>query len=135
MKTLLAAAFALVLAASSFADIQDPPGNEYGPTRKLGRGFSNLLLGQSEVFVTVGKVNTDEGNMASFVGYGMVRGVGRSWMRHLAGLVEVLTAPFPINHGTYYPILPSDIPYIHAGFAEFPPELGNESKYPYVRQY
>jgi hypothetical protein len=56
-------------------------------------------------------------------------------MRHLAGFVEILTAPFPINHGTYYPILPSDIPYIHAGFSEFPPELGNESKYPYVRDY
>jgi hypothetical protein len=24
---------------------------------------------------------------------------------------------------------------IHRGFAEFPPELGNESKYPYVRDY
>jgi putative exosortase-associated protein (TIGR04073 family) len=134
MKTLLAAAFALAFAATSFADIQDPPANEYGPTRKLGRGLSNFFLGQSEVFVTVGKVNTDEGNMASF-GYGMVRGVGRSWMRHLAGFVEALTAPFPINHGTYYPILPSDIPYIHAGYSEFPPELGFESKYPYVRDY
>jgi putative exosortase-associated protein (TIGR04073 family) len=134
MKTLLATAFALAFAATSFADIQDPPANEYGPTRKLGRGLSNFFLGQSEVFVTVGKVNTDEGNMASF-GYGMVRGVGRSWMRHLAGFVEALTAPFPINHGTYYPLLPSEIPYIHAGYSEFPPELGNESKYPYVRDY
>ena len=25
--------------------------------------------------------------------------------------------------------------YIHAGYSEFPPELGNESKYPYVRDY
>ena len=135
MKTLLAAAVALAFAVPAFADIHDPPGNEYGPTRKLGRGWSNLLLGESEAFVSVAKVNKDEGNMASFVGYGMVRGVGRSWMRHLAGFVEILTAPFPINHGTYYPILPSDIPYIHAGYSEFPPELGNESKYPYVRDY
>jgi hypothetical protein len=32
-------------------------------------------------------------------------------------------------------MLPPDIPYIHAGYPEFPPELGNESKYPYVRDY
>ena len=134
MKTLLAAVFALALAGTSLADIQDTPSNDYGPTRKLGRGLSNFFVGQSEIFVTVGKINTDEGNSAAF-GYGMVRGFGRSWMRHLAGFVEALTAPFPINHGTYYPILPSDIPYIHAGFSEFPPELGNESKYPYVRDY
>ena len=134
MKTLLAAVFALVLAGNSLADIQDPPSNDYGPTRKLGRGISNFFLAPAEIFVSAAKINKDEGNSASF-GYGMVRGLGRSAMRHLAGFVEALTAPFPINHGTYYPILPSDIPYIHAGFAEFPPELGNESKYPYVRDY
>src|SRR5256886_6247415 len=134
MKNLIVIASVLGLVGSSFGDIQDPPSNEYGPTRKLGRGLSNFFVGQSEIFVTVGKINTDEGNSAAF-GYGMVRGFGRSWMRHLAGFVEALTAPFPINHGTYYPILPSDIPYIHAGFSEFPPELGNESKYPYVRDY
>ena len=50
--------------------------------------------------------------------------------------MEILTWPFPsFLRGSYYPILPSDIPYIHAGFAEFPPEVGNESKYPYVRDY
>ena len=134
MKTFLAAAFAIALAGTSLADIQDPPSNDYGPTRKLGRGISNFFLAPAEIFVSAAKINKDEGNSASF-GYGMVRGLGRSAMRHLAGFVEALTAPFPINHGTYYPILPSDIPYIHAGFAEFPPELGNESKYPYVRDY
>jgi hypothetical protein len=38
-------------------------------------------------------------------------------------------------HGSYRPVLPSDIPWIHAGYSEFPPELGNESKYPYCRDY
>jgi hypothetical protein len=38
-----------------------------------------------------------------------------------------------VTHDSYQPLLPSDIPYIHAGYAEFPPEVGNESKYPYVR--
>ena len=32
------AALVFGFASTSFADIQDPPGKEYGPTRKLGRG-------------------------------------------------------------------------------------------------
>lgn len=134
MKTLLAAGFAIVLAGTSLADIQDPPGNDYGPTRKLGRGLSNFFLGSAEIFSTVGQVNKDEGNNAAF-GYGMVRGFGRSMTRHVAGFIEAVTAPFPTQHGTYYPLLPLDVPWIHAGYSEFPPELGNETKYPYVRDY
>jgi len=134
MKILLTAAFALAIAGNSFADIQDPPSNDYGPTRKLGRGLSNFFLGSAEIPVTVGKIDKDEGDAAAF-GYGVVRGVGRSAARHIAGFVEVLTFPFPLGHGTYYPLLPSDIPWIHAGYPEFPPELGNESKYSYVRDY
>ncbi|HAF03489.1 MAG TPA: exosortase system-associated protein, TIGR04073 family [Spartobacteria bacterium] len=133
MKILFAIAFALVIAGSSFADIQDPPSNDYGPTRKLGRGLSNFFLGSAEIPVTIAKINKDEGNAAA-AGYGVVRGVGRSAARHIAGLAEIFSFPFPA-HGTYYPLLPSDIPWIHAGYAEFPPELGNESKYSYVRDY
>jgi len=133
MKILFAIAFALAIAGSSFADIQDPPSNDYGPTRKLGRGLSNFFLGSAEIPVTIAKINKDEGNAAA-AGYGVVRGVGRSAARHIAGLAEIFSFPFPA-HGTYYPLLPSDIPWIHAGYAEFPPELGNESKYSYVRDY
>ena len=133
-KHLLVALVGVALAASAFADIQDPPGNDYGPTRKLGRGLSNLVFGIAELPTTIAKVNNREGNSAAG-GYGVVRGLGRSYMRFHAGLFEIFSFPFPVNRGTYYPILPSDIPYIHAGYQEFPPELGNESKYPYVRSY
>jgi putative exosortase-associated protein (TIGR04073 family) len=126
MKTLLPLLVVAGLASSAFADIQDPPSNDYGPTRKLGRGLSNFFIAPAEVFVTVTTINTYDGNSAA-AGYGVVRGVGRSGARHLAGLFEILTFPFPM--------LPPDIPYIHAGYSEFPPELGNESKYPYVRDY
>ena len=127
-------AMLVLLVGTAFADIQDPPSNDYGPTRKLGRGLSNLLLAHSEIFVTVTTVNTNEGNSAA-AGYGVVRGVGRSAVRRLAGLLEILTFPAPAWRQSYYPLLPSNIPYIHAGYSEFPPELGNESKYPYVRDY
>src|SRR6266566_5561535 len=131
MKNLIVIASVLGLVGSSFGDIQDPPANDYGPTRKLGRGLSNFFLAPAEIPVTVAKINKDEGNAAA-AGYGVVRGIGRSAARHIAGLVEVFTFTSP-HYGTYYPRLTSDIPWIHAGYSEFPPELGNESKYSYVR--
>jgi putative exosortase-associated protein (TIGR04073 family) len=134
MKKLLAAALVLGSVTACFADIQDPPGNDYGPTRKLGRGLSNTLFGIAELPVQIARVNEREGNSAA-LGYGLVRGISRSYMRFHAGLFEMFSFPFPVNHGTYYPILPGHIRYIHAGYEEFPPELGNESKYPYVRKY
>jgi putative exosortase-associated protein (TIGR04073 family) len=134
MKNLLVFAFAVGIASSALADIQDPPSNDYGPTRKLGRGISNVLFGWSEIPHTIGQVNEREGNAAAG-GYGVVRGVGRAWMRFHTGLFDIVTFPFPAVRGTYYPPLPDDKRYIHAGFQEFPPELGYESKYHYVRHY
>ena len=134
MKNLLVVALLFAIAAVCRADIHDPPSNNQGPTRKLGRGISNLLFGISELPETVRKVNQDEGNSAAF-GYGVVRGVGRSAMRVGAGLFEILTFPVPNVRGTYFPVLESDTHWIHAGYKEFPPELGNESKYPYTRKY
>jgi putative exosortase-associated protein (TIGR04073 family) len=134
MKHLVVFVLMLVCVRAAVADIQDPPSNDYGPTRKLGRGLSNFFLAPTEVFVTVTTVNTQEGNAAA-AGYGVVRGVGRAAARHVAGFLEIVLFPFPAWRESYYPLLPSDIPWIHAGYSEFPPELGNESKYPYVRDY
>src|SRR5882757_5999054 len=109
MKIPLTAAFVLGFAISSFADIQDPPANDYGPTRKLGRGLSNLVFGIAELPVTIAKINEREGNSAA-AGYGIVRGLGRSGARMGSGLFEFLTFPFPTNRRTYYPLLRSDVP-------------------------
>ncbi len=133
-KMMSVAVIAAAFTNSAVADIQDPPSNDYGPTRKLGRGLSNLFLGSSEIPVTVCKTSKEEGNSAA-AGYGVVRGVGRAASRHVAGFLEILSWPFPVWRQSYYPLLPSDVPWIHAGYSEFPPELGNESKYPYVRGY
>jgi len=121
-------------ALTCFADIQDPPAADHGPTRKLGRGLSNMVFGWTEIPVTIAKTNTDEGNSAA-AGYGVIRGTGRAFARFGVGLYEVLLWPFPVDKGTYFPILRSDVPWIHRSYSEFPPELGNESKYPYVRDY
>lgn len=134
MKIFIVTAVAFGLAGSAFGDIHDPPSNDYGPTRKLGRGLSNFFLAPAEIPVTIAKISKDEGNSAAF-GYGVVRGLGRARARHIAGFLEVILWPFPAWRDTYYPLLPSDTHWIHAGYSEFPPELGNESKYPYVRDY
>jgi putative exosortase-associated protein (TIGR04073 family) len=134
MKNSFLLLLALILVPVVLADIQDPPSNDYGPTRKLGRGLSNFFLAPAEIPVTIAKINKDEGNSAVF-GYGVVRGLGRSARRHIAGFLEIVLWPVPAWKQSYSPLLPSDIPWIHAGYPEFPPELGNESKYPYVRDY
>ena len=134
MKNFIALLLAFGLARIVVADIQDPPSNDYGPTRKLGRGLSNFFLATAEIPVTIAKINKDEGNAAA-AGYGVVRGLGRAATRHIAGFLEMVTWPVPAWRQSYSPLLRSDIPWIHAGYPEFPPELGNESKYPYVRDY
>src|SRR3954470_8859632 len=109
MKTLSVLLVALGLTSVAFADIQDPPGNDYGPTRKLGRGYANLLYGATEIPTTIATVNTNEGNSAA-LSYGIVRGFWRGGARTAAGLLEILTFPSPAWRDGYHPMLPSDIP-------------------------
>jgi putative exosortase-associated protein (TIGR04073 family) len=130
---LLAVTFALG-SSVALADIQSPPGSDYGPTRKLGRGLSNIAYGSSELLVSMEEINSSEGNSAAF-SYGVVRGVGRTLARLGFGVYETALFPFPTYKGSYRPPYKSDIPWIHCGYSEFPPELGFESRYNYVRDY
>jgi putative exosortase-associated protein (TIGR04073 family) len=134
MKHVLILFFVSGFCLSALADIQDPPSADYGPTRKLARGISNMFLGWTEIPVTIGKVNETEGNNAAAT-YGVIRGTGRAFARIGVGFYEALLWPIPVYKGTYDPVLRSDIPWIHRGYSEFPPEPGNETKYPYVREY
>src|SRR5437016_12544539 len=104
MKRALLVAFCFCLTIPVLADIRDPPAADHGPTRKLGRGLSNMVFGWSEVPVTMAKINTDEGNAAA-AGYGVIRGTGRAFARFGVGFYEVLLWPFPVYKGTYLPIL------------------------------
>lgn len=130
-----AAAFliaAVAIATTAFADIQQPPASDYGPTRKLGRGIGNIAFGLSEIPDSIFAVNYSEGNSAAW-SYGLVRGIGRSFARLGYGIYEVATFPAPTVRGSYRPPYRSDIPWINSGYAEFPPELGFETRYNYVR--
>lgn len=132
MKKLLCSLLLAVAAVSTVsADIQAPPVSEQGPTRKFGRGLSNFMFGFSEIPYNIALVNDEEGSNA--LGYGAFRGVSRALVRGGIGFYEMITAPFPTNKGKYTPKLRGDIPWIHGGYEEFPPELGWESRYNYVR--
>lgn len=122
------------IATTALADIQDPPGNDYGPTRKLGRGIGNFLFASTELPHSICNVNRTEGNSAA-ASYGVVRGLGRSTARHFTGLYEIFTFAAPTHHNSFRPVLRSDVPWIHGGYSEFPPELGFESKHVYCRDY
>ena len=134
MKKLLCFLLVACTTAVVYADIQDPPANDQGPTRKLGRGLSNMLFFYTELPTTICTVNNGEGNAAT-AGFGTVKAIGRSLMRFNAGIYEVVTFPFPSVKGTYRPLLKSEIPWINSGYTEFPPELGWESKFNYVRNH
>ena len=134
MKVVVALLLACAFAVAARADIQQPPASDYGPTRKLGRGISNIAFGATEIIDSITSVNYEEGNSAAF-SYGVVRGVGRCFARLGYGIYEVALFPFPTHNGTYYPPYRSDIPWIHSGYEEFPPELGWNSRYSYVRDY
>ncbi|CAN5511644.1 hypothetical protein BH09VER1_BH09VER1_44960 [soil metagenome] len=120
------------MATTAFADIQQPPASDYGPTRKLGRGIANVAFGLSEIPDSIAAQNYSEGNAAAW-SYGLVRGVGRSFARLGYGVYEIATFPLPTVRGSYRPPYRSDIPWINSGYSEFPPELGFETRYNYVR--
>jgi putative exosortase-associated protein (TIGR04073 family) len=132
MKTLLSLALISMLSAAALADIQDPPMNDYGPTRKLGRGVANIAFGVGEIVSEPTEMNEREGNSAAFT-YGIFKGVGRFLARLHYGVYEVVTFPFPSTRSSYRPPYKSNIPWIHGGMEEFPPEMGFETRYRYTR--
>jgi putative exosortase-associated protein (TIGR04073 family) len=134
MKTLLSLALLTMFVATAAADIQDPPINDYGPTRKLGRGLANLAFGATEISNVACEINEREGNSAAW-SYGVVRGVTRFVARLGYGVYEVVTFPFPTTRSGYKPPYKSNVPWIHGGFEEFPPELGFHTRYRYSRSY
>ena len=134
MKFLLSFSALSVLTAIAVADIHDPPMNDYGPTRKLGRGLANLAFGATEITSSACEMNEREGNAAAFT-YGVLKGVGRVVARVGYGVYEVVTFPFPTTRSSYRPPYKSNVPWIHGGYEEFPPELGFHTRYRYVRSY
>jgi putative exosortase-associated protein (TIGR04073 family) len=132
MKRLLSLALLTALVAPALADIHDPPMNDNGPTRKLGRGLANILFSVTELSVQPTMMNEREGNNAAFT-YGVLKGFGRLFQRIGYGVYETLTFPLPTTRSNYRVPYKNAVPWIHGGLEEFPPELGWESRYRYSR--
>ena len=120
------------------ADIQNPPGAQFTPTRKLGRALSNILYGFMEVPEQIVRKNEAYGRKAGW-SWGVTEGFKRTGQRLGYGFVELITFPFPTNSGTFKPMYrqcgkdnriemnPTQ------GLSEFPPELGFETYYRHSR--
>lgn len=139
MRKILIPATALILAAAtSYGDIQSPPGSHYTSNRKLGRAISNILYGITEIPEQIVRKNDQYGRKAAW-SYGAVEGTDRAFRRIGYGFYELFTFRCPTFHGTFKP------PYMkcgqdnriemspHEGLSEFPPILGPEHYYSHSR--
>jgi len=106
-----------------------------GPGAKLGRGISNFAYGICELPVCISDAIDTRGDSAAF-GWGVVRGLNRSFYRAAGGIYDICTFPFPTYQHSFKPIYPSDLLWgSELGYAAFPPELGFETRYDYTRTY
>jgi putative exosortase-associated protein (TIGR04073 family) len=134
MKKFLPLLSLFVLSATALADIHEPPMADLGPIYKLGRGVANVIFGVTEIPYSICVINDTKGNSAA-AGYGVLLGVQRTAYRFGKGWYDISTAPLPTYRGTYRQPYPSNLVWGRAGYSEFPPELGFESRFNYSRQY
>ncbi len=130
----IAMATLLLCPTSARGDIHDPPGADYGPTRKLSRGISNVVFGAVEIPYQLNYTNAKEGNSGGAT-YGVIKGTGRALKRLGYGLYETVTFLFPTYKASYRVPYRTDPVWVNGGMSEFPPEMGWESRFPYVRSY
>jgi len=137
-KLLVFTCASLALSMMAPADIQNPPGAQYTPTRKLGRALGNILYGFMEVPEQIVRKTEGYGRKAGY-SWGVVEGFKRTGQRLGYGFYELVTFGFPTHRGTFKP------PYTMCGrdnriemnptlgLSEFPPELGFETYYKHNR--
>ncbi len=109
MKKFICSLLVVCFATLAYGDIQDPPGADYGPTRKLGRAISNILYAGSELGYTMCELNESDGNSAAYA-YGIVKGIGRTIDREGFGWAELFTFAAPTYKGSYRPFYRCDVP-------------------------
>ena len=98
MKRIVSVLIAVILVLTStgmaYAD---------GPTKKLGRGMSNVATCLLELPAGVGRANEESGLVAGFT-WGLLLGTFNVVKRAVVGVYEVVTFPIPIP-GDYEPVL------------------------------
>ncbi len=134
-KSLLLAAVGLCfigLSSPLQADIQDPPGKDYGPTRKLGRGLANVAYAPLELPYQMIQTGKKSGSSSAF-SYGILKGSGATAKRFGYGVYESVTFLFPTYKGSFRVPYKQEHRFVNGGLKEFPPVLGGETHFPWVR--
>lgn len=91
--------------------VYDPYGELPRPTTfersltKLGRGFSNILLGWGEIPMTFHRGVKRQRPLGYLLGVAPVLGTARALLRTGTGVFEVVTFPFSDHEVNYEPIL------------------------------
>ncbi len=120
-KTILVSAiFAVVMAGASVAQaaptaqLEESQGWVMLPVEKLSRGIANCAFGPLEILIRTWDVTQNQGGIAGIT-LGPLTGVVCTVARELAGVVEIVTFPFPLPNcpeepygagAGYGPILP-----------------------------
>ncbi len=134
MKKLLATLIVLGIISASIADIHEPPKARYTKTRKLGRGFANIVYGWTEIPTTMhewGQLHTEQ-NIGIFTA-GFFQGTQRAGARLMYGFYELINFQRPLYKDSYRPAMP-DIDYLPMhGYEEFPPQIGFMTTNGYTR--
>ena len=85
-------------------DVPRPTGLEMALT-KLGRGFSNIMLGWAEIPVAFDRGVKRGLPLGYLLGVAPVLGAARAFMRTSAGVYEVVTFPISDRTMNYRPVL------------------------------
>jgi len=73
---------------------QDAEAERAGPLTKMKRGFKNIAIAVLDIPATVGRA-AHEDNVWYAIFLGPVEGVGNAATRVAAGLIEIVSSPFP----------------------------------------
>jgi putative exosortase-associated protein (TIGR04073 family) len=84
-----------------------------GAATKLGRGAVNLVTGWVEIPKRIYETTQTQGALAGWT-WGLLRGLGRGFVRTAAGLYEVFTFPFPAPPD-YAPVIEPEYVFIDEG--------------------
>ncbi len=82
---------------------------KYTAARKVGRGLASMTTGFLELPGNIVQMNREKGAGWAMT-LGFATGLGKLVTRHLVGVYEFLTAPFPVPAG-YKPILEPEFPW------------------------
>ncbi len=82
---------------------------QYTAARKVGRGLAAMTTGFLELPGNIVKMNREKGAGWAMT-MGFATGLGKLVTRHLVGVYEFVSAPFPVPEG-YKPILEPEFPW------------------------